>query len=338
MVDVLLQDVRDDPGALPLLSHALRETWERREGRTLTVEGYQASGGIRGAVARSAEQVYDGLPEDDRAKLRGLMLRLLTLAPDGEPLRSAVPRGAIPGDEAHEHLVERLVQARLVTADADVLDLAHETLARAWPRLRGWLDDDLEGQRILRHLSTAAESWHAMGRPDAELYRGDRLARATAWQAGSGADLTAHEADFLARSREVPRLLRAEVERAAAARRRNRRRALALVAVATTLAVVAGLAGWVALRERDQAAQERERAAAERLMASARRAASLSQATDDVVASLLLAVEAVRRDDSPDTRAALLAALSRSPALVRVIPGRRRAQSQRGRHGPVHHG
>ena len=183
LVDVVLHDVRDDPGALPLLSHALRETWERREGRTLTVEGYRASGGIRGAVARSAEQVYDELPDGDRSRLRDLMLRLLTLAPDGEPLRSSVPRGAIPSDAAHEQLVELLVRARLVTADADVLALAHETLARAWPRLRGWLDDDLEGQRILRHLSTAAASWHAMGRPDAELYRGDRLIRARDWQA-----------------------------------------------------------------------------------------------------------------------------------------------------------
>jgi WD40 repeat protein/DNA-binding SARP family transcriptional activator/energy-coupling factor transporter ATP-binding protein EcfA2 len=321
LVDVLLQDVRDDPGALPLLSHALRETWERREGRTLTVEGYRASGGIRGAVARSAEQVYDDLPDEDRDRLRALMLRLLTLAPDGEPLRSAVPRGAIPADAAHELLVERLVRARLVTADADVLDLAHETLARAWPRLRGWLDDDLEGQRILRHLSTAAESWHAMGRPDAELYREDRLGRATAWQAASGADLTAHEADFLARSREVAEAAAAEVDRAAAAQRRRHRRAVGMVATATTLALVAGLAGWVAVRERGHAAQERNQAAAERLVGSARRAASSSQAADDVARSLLLAVEAVRRDDSPDTHAALLAALGRSPALVRVIPG-----------------
>jgi WD40 repeat protein len=224
-----------------------------------------------------------------------------------------VPRGAIPEDAAHEHLVERLVQARLVTADADVLDLAHETLARAWPRLRGWLDDDLEGQRILRHLSTAAESWHAMGRPDAELYRGDRLVRAVAWHAASGADLTAHEADFLARSREVVEAAAAEAERTASARRRTRRRAEALIAVATTLAVVAGLAAFVALRERDQAA-------AERLVASARRAAAGSHATEDPVTSMLLAVEAVRRDDSSDTRATLLAALNRSPALVRAIP------------------
>jgi DNA-binding SARP family transcriptional activator/WD40 repeat protein len=321
LVDVLLQDVRDDPGALPLLSHALRETWERREGRTLTVEGYRVSGGIRGAVARSAEQVYDDLPDEDRAKLRGLMLRLLTLAPSGEPLRSAVPRGAIPADAAHAHLVERLVQARLVTADADVLDLAHETLARAWPRLRGWLDDDLEGQRILRHLSTAAESWHAMGRPDAELYRGDRLARASAWQSASGADLTDHESDFLARSREDADTATAQVARAAFARRRTRRRVAVLVAVAMSLAIIAGLASCIALRERDQRAQERQQADLERLVSSARRAATVSQATDDPVESLLLAVEAVRRDDSVDTRGTLLGALTRSPALVRTVPG-----------------
>jgi len=312
LADVLLQDVRDDPGALPLLSHALRETWERREGRTLTLEGYQASGGIRGAVARSAEQVYDDLRDEDRDRLRGLMLRLLTLAPDGEPLRSAVRRGAIPGDAAHEHLVERLVQARLVTVDADVLDLAHETLFRAWPRLRGWLDDDLEGQRILRHLSAAAESWHGMGRPDAELYRGDRLARASAWQASSGAELTANEEAFLAQSRNVADGAAAEAARAVSTRQRHRRRARAMLAAATTLAVVAGLAAWAAVRESDRAAEER-------LVASARRAATLSRAADDPVASLLLAVESFRRADSADTRATLLDALSRSPALVRAI-------------------
>jgi WD40 repeat protein/DNA-binding SARP family transcriptional activator/energy-coupling factor transporter ATP-binding protein EcfA2 len=312
LVDLLLHDVRDDPGALPLLSHALRETWERREGRTLTVEGYRASGGIRGAVARSAEQVYDELLEPDRSRLRHLMLRLLNVAPDGEPLRSSVPRGAIPSDPAHQQLVEMLVQARLVTADAGVLCLAHETLARAWPRLRGWLDDDQEGQRFLRHLSTAAESWHAMGRSDAELYRGDRLARAWDWHRRSGTELTATEKDFLARARQVTGQEAATREREARSRRRARGRLTVLVAVAATLALAAGTAALLAAREREQAA-------AERLVASARRAATLAQGTDDPSLAMLLAVEGVRRDDSPDTRASLLSALTRSPALVGVI-------------------
>ena len=98
LVDVLLHDVRDEPGALPMLSHALRETWELREGRTLTVEAYRSSGGIRGAVTRSAEQVYSSLDDDGRSKLQALMLRLLTPAPDGEPMRSTVARRSLPSD------------------------------------------------------------------------------------------------------------------------------------------------------------------------------------------------------------------------------------------------
>ena len=54
-----MHEVELEPGALPMMSHALQETWQRREGRTLTLAGYQATGGIQEAVARSAEQVYD---------------------------------------------------------------------------------------------------------------------------------------------------------------------------------------------------------------------------------------------------------------------------------------
>ena len=58
LTDLLVREIEGEPGALPLLSHALRETWLRHEGRTLTVAGYQASGGVRGAVAQSAESLY----------------------------------------------------------------------------------------------------------------------------------------------------------------------------------------------------------------------------------------------------------------------------------------
>ena len=78
LVDLLVTEVRDDPGALPLLSHALLETWKRREGSTLTVDGYRASGGIHGAVAQSAERLYAQVEPDLREALRDLVLRLLS--------------------------------------------------------------------------------------------------------------------------------------------------------------------------------------------------------------------------------------------------------------------
>ena len=88
LVDLLVRETEDEPGALPLLSHALAETWERRDGRVLTVEGYRATGEIRGAVARSAEQLYQSLPSEQRVKLRSLLLRLVSPAGDGEPTRT----------------------------------------------------------------------------------------------------------------------------------------------------------------------------------------------------------------------------------------------------------
>ena len=111
------------------------------------------------------------------------MLRLVAPGPEGEPVRSRMPRRLVVADPAHERLIDLLVAARLVTSDDGVVELAHEALARAWPRLQGWLDDDVEGQRILRHLSLAADTWDTMGRPDSELYRGARLAQA--WSGSS---------------------------------------------------------------------------------------------------------------------------------------------------------
>ena len=123
--------IEGEAGALPLLSHALRETWAHREGRTLTVTGYHASGGIREAVARSAEEVYEGVPENSRAIVRDLMLRLVTSTPDGGPVRSRVPRRLVSSDEQHSAVVEQLVRARLLTSDDGVLVLAHEALVAA---------------------------------------------------------------------------------------------------------------------------------------------------------------------------------------------------------------
>ena len=127
------------------------------------------------------------------------MLRLVSPGAQGEPVRSRVPRRLIATDPEHDQLIEMLVGARLVTSDDGVLEVTHEALARAWPRLRGWLDDDVEGQRILHHLAAAADAWDTLGRPDSELYRGVRLARALDWQTATASALTETERDFLSR-------------------------------------------------------------------------------------------------------------------------------------------
>ena len=269
LVQILVQEVSDSPGALPLMSHALRETWERREARTLTVAGYQASGGIQEAVSRSAEEVYSRVEGNRRTMLRSLMLRLVTSGPEGEPVRSRLPRRVVVTDPAHDELVDLLVGSRLVTSDDGIVEVAHEALARAWPRLRTWLEEDVEGQRILHHLAMAADSWGSLGRPDSELYRGVRLAQALDWRMRTTPDLSETEQSFLDTAERASQAdLRAAEDRAREQARVNRRLRLLLVGAAALLlsTVVAGLA---AVRQTDRAKESADTADARRVGARA---------------------------------------------------------------------
>ena len=224
LVDLLVGEVAGTAGALPLMSHALLETWKRREANTLTVDGYTASGGIRGAVAQSAEAVYAGIGPEQRVVLRDLVLRLVSSGTQGEPVRARLPRRLFSAEPDHQQLIDLLVGSRLVTSDAGVVEIAHEALARAWPRLRTWLDEDMEGQRIRQHLTTAADGWDTLGRPDSELYRGVRLAQALQWRERADTRLTATELAFLdAAERNEQSERRAEQVRARAQARLIRR-------------------------------------------------------------------------------------------------------------------
>ena len=315
-MDLLVGEVRDDPGALPLLSHALVETWLRREGSTLTVDGYHASGGIRGAVAQSAEHLYARVDPGHRQLLRDLVLRLVSPGTDGEAVRTRVPRRLIASDADHDQLIELLVEARLVTSDDGVLEITHEALARAWPRLRDWLDDDIEGQRTWHHLSGAADAWDTLGRPDSELYRGGRLARTLEWQAQTASTLTDNELAFL----EAARAANEAEEQSAAERARAQtlliRRLRLVLAGAVVLLVLALAAGGMAVHQSQLAGDNAARAEASTVAAEARRAGAQALITDDIDESMLLAVAAVRLDDSPATRDSLQSALARNPELI----------------------
>ncbi len=316
LVDLLVREVEGEPGALPLLSHALRETWLRREGRTLTVSAYRASGGIRGAVAKSAEEVYRRTAPDQRHLLRDTMLRLVMPGTDGEPVRSRIARRRVVSGPAQDHLIGLLVAARLVTSDDGVVQLAHEALARAWPRLRGWLDDDVEGQRVLHHLTNAADAWDALGRPDSETYRGIRLAQTLDWRDRTGAALTGTERAFLAAGERLAEAEERSAEQRARHQARVNRRLRGLLAAATALLVPALAAGVLAVQEKRAADDSAAVAQAAATTAEAGRSGARALATDDIDEAVLLAAAGVRLDDTPETRSNLLATLGRHPELI----------------------
>lgn len=310
LVEIL---VRDAGGrALPLLSHALRQVWFRREGRVLTVDGYRASGEIEGAVAKTAEEVYATLSADGVRLLRDILLRLVEASPDGAVISRRVERTRIAIDEAHAQIVDRLADARLLTTDEESVQLSHEALAREWPRLKEWLADDVEGQRIMRHLASAAAAWDAMGRPDSELYRGGRLTAAQHWRDAVGPALTEVERAFLdAASANETAGLAAAQNQLRTERRMVRR--LSWVSVgAAALAIFAVTASLVAGFQTNLAS---ERAT----VAEARRVAGLALEEPDFARALLLAVEAIHIWDSSETRVNLVRVISRAPRLTSVI-------------------
>ncbi len=319
LMELLLHDLGADgqqapePGALPLLSHALLETWQRRRGRMLTVSGYLATGGVRGAIAETADVVFhDGLDEAQQVIARDIFLRLTQLGDEdgAAETRRRVALGELTARPESAGSVRavltQLADARLITTDGDAVEVAHEALIREWPTLRGWLEADRDGLRLHRHLTLAAESWRQAGGDPSELYRGARLAQAGEWAAQHPGGLNEAEAEFLAASQ-------AQAERESAEREAQRQRELAAAhALAETqgraasslrrravylgiaFVLTLGMAG-AALYFGEQARQSALQALAVGRLATARElaAAAVNNLEVDPERSILLAIQAI---------------------------------------------
>ncbi|MGW5459577.1 nSTAND1 domain-containing NTPase [Streptomyces sp. NPDC003996] len=245
-----------DAGVLPLLSHALLATWQRRKAGRLTLAGYRAAGGIQGAVAATAERAWSGLDPAARTAARLLLLRLVRLGEDTHATRRRGTRRQLAEESADpgktEESLEALVRARLVTLDADTVEITHEALLHAWPRLRHWIDDDRNDHLLRQRLEEDGRAWEDSGRDSSLLYRGSRLEQARSW----------------ARSAGDTYLTRSAVEFLAAAVRLRKRTvwiSRAAVAALVVLALVAGGSAVIARQQRDDAVFEQVLAEADRV-------------------------------------------------------------------------
>jgi DNA-binding SARP family transcriptional activator/WD40 repeat protein len=308
LVSALVGDVAEQRGGLPLLSTALVELWQKRSGRTLRRAGYDATGGVSGAVARLAERAYERLSEPQRERARAILLRL-TDAEQPTPVRRRVPLAELETDRGEDAAAALavLIASRLVTADEGAVEVAHEALLGEWPRLRAWLEEDIEGRRLHQHLIHAAAEWNGSERDPAELYRGARLASALEWADSHDPQLNPIEREFLEASREAS-------EREAERQRRTNRRLRALLAGVGVLLTAAVVAGVIAISQRQSAREAARTEAAQRLGAEALTEDRLDQA-------FRLASAAVALDDSVATRSSLLSVLQRSPETVAALSG-----------------
>ncbi|MFC8077827.1 XRE family transcriptional regulator [Streptomyces sp. NPDC057307] len=241
-------------GVLPLLSHALLETWRRRRGNALTLAGFEAAGGFEGSLAQTAEVAYSTLNPPQRQLARQIFVRLTALGEGTEDTKRQISRAELDSTPDTTIVLERVAGSRLLTLDRDRIEIAHEALIRCWPRLTRWLSDGRDSLRTHRRVTEATDLWESLDRDPDALYRGTRLAAA---QELPDTALTERERAFLDAS------VAAEAAEATRVRRRVRllRQFVALLAV---LFVSASGATVYALRMEEEVTQQRNIALAQK--------------------------------------------------------------------------
>lgn len=289
----IIAEAAGQPGVLPLLSHALLETWHRRQGTMLTLAAFQAAGGLTGALVQTAESAYGALTAAQQELAKNLFVRLTALGEGTEDTKRRVGWAEFDEDADMAPVLQRMTAARLLTADHDGVEISHEALIRCWPRLRDWLAEDRDGRRVHRHLTEATDAWEAFGKNTGALYRGTQLSLALDWAARYESAVTPREKLFLDASQS------AEI--------RGSRRLRRLVALLSVLSVVAVVAMAFAVGARETVAGERNAALAQLV---ANQATALYPTNPDLAVQLSLT--AYRQAPTDQTRDSLLSTLPKA--------------------------
>lgn len=372
LVELMLHDVgaaeghQPEPGALPLLSHALLETWKRRRGNLMNLKAYSEAGGVRRAIAKTAESVfYDELTPEQQQIARNIFLRLTELGEGTQDTRrralisELVPPAPYGDPKQVEEVLVKLADARLITTSEGCAEVAHEALIREWPTLREWLAQDREGLRAHRHLTESTREWELLEHDPGALYRGARLAQALEWAQANPSQLNAQEQAFLEASQEASQLearerekqnwrelqaaqklataekQRAEEQARSASRLRQRAvyltiamfLAVLLAGAAIVLARVAGNNSQIAQANarsaqtaEANAIQQRQVAEEQANLASSRElaAAAINNLQADPQLSILLALEAIKKAETPEALACLRQALIANPLSASI--------------------
>jgi pSer/pThr/pTyr-binding forkhead associated (FHA) protein/energy-coupling factor transporter ATP-binding protein EcfA2 len=211
LVETLLDDVENNPGGLPLLQFALREMWARQEKRTITWASYKEIGGIEGALAKHAKDIFAELTNNgtDAQKLKAfyrLFTRLVAPGQGQEDTRRVVDRDELGADAwslaqelagERNRIVVTNAAAKAAAAAHETVEVAHEALIRHWPQLREWIDRDRQFQSWLRHISPNVKAWSADPKDHGSLLRGGMLAQAREWLDTRGDDLSDAERSYI---------------------------------------------------------------------------------------------------------------------------------------------
>ncbi len=316
LLPVIIEDVHQQPSALPLLQHALTELYDRRNASVLTLSAYRATGGVVGALAARAEEIYQQLDVQEREGTRQIFLHLVTTT-DNSTTSRRVLREELMTQADPQHIttiLDAFGRHRLLTFDHDpktrnpTVQIAHEALIQSWERFKGWISDNQEDLRLRQHLTSTCQEWISANRDPSFLATGSRLSQFEALMDKPALILNQDEQQYLNES--------------IALRRRSVQRLRLVAAAFAVFALIALVLAVFALNQRATALSERDLADQVARIARSRELAVLAltnqQHTD---LSLLLSVEALRSANTFEARNSLLTALESRPHLTTYLQG-----------------
>lgn len=286
LVRLILNDVINQLGAMPLLQYALTQLWESCISpngglRTLTIHGYTEIEGVKGALQRWADQFYTSLSTIDQTFLKELIGELVQIGDAGEVTRRRASwqrLRAIAASQAQlDRIIGRLVYQRLLVADDKTVEVAHEALLSESRLIQGWIEENWESIRLQQRLETYCQEWQEHDRSESYLLDAGRLAAIDEWIEKKQPRLMSIDQEFIEKSRErrdrqfqaqleQERRLREEAERRelvelekkleAEARAEAEKRGKQIALVAGVLAVFASGLGIIALLRQGEVRQQ----------------------------------------------------------------------------------
>lgn len=309
LVHSILSDIEDQSGVLPLMQHALHELWLARKGIWLTMEAYERSRGVKGALQRRAQDTYESMSASQKDIARNIFLRLTSLGEGVSDTRRRVstdelfPAGVDPDEVEHVLQLLSREESRLIVTDDQGVEVTHEALIQEWGQLQEWLDSDRDLIRAHRQLTRASLEWEALDRDPGVLFRGAKLNQAKELFLENLENLNKSEKDFLETS----------ISTDDRQRRNARIVQISLVTISIVAVIAAIFATFSTIKANRQANINKSRE-----MASI----SLSIAETNLDSALLLIAEGMQRNYNQQTQDSMLAILSWNPQLARHIHNR----------------
>ncbi|HRX60385.1 MAG TPA: trypsin-like peptidase domain-containing protein, partial [Candidatus Competibacter sp.] len=317
LAERILQDLGQEPGALPLLEFALTQLWEQQQYRQLTHAAYEAIGGVTQALARHADETLVRF-QDERERLRRVFVQLVRPGEGTEDTRQVATREQVGA--ANWNLVTELADERLVVTGRDAqgqetVEVVHEALLRHWQPLCQWVEQDRQFRVWQNRLRLAMQEWEEQRRDEGALLRGARLAEAEERLGKHADELSQTEQGYIKASI-------ASRERETALRGRTRQRITLGLVVGLVLALaLGGLTTWQwreAEQQRKVANKQRDEAERQHHLALTRQLASqatlrLDNTGEGLVQSALLATESLQRNPTPPTFVAWAKAMDLLP-------------------------